>query len=90
MCIATGRWFSPSTPVFSTNKTDRHDIAEILVKVALNTITLPYHYYAKTNNWRLKSLYLQDCPQDYCEAIFAYVVRIFSYKLLVFEYNATI
>ena len=34
------RWFSPSTPVSSTNKTDRHDIAEILLRVALNTITL--------------------------------------------------
>jgi hypothetical protein len=28
------------TPVSSTNKTDRHDITEILLKVALNTITL--------------------------------------------------
>jgi hypothetical protein len=27
-----------NTPVSSTNKTDRHDIAEILLKVALNTI----------------------------------------------------
>ena len=27
------------TPVSSTNKTDRHDITEILLKVALNTIT---------------------------------------------------
>jgi hypothetical protein len=33
-----GRWFSPGAPVSSTNKTDRHDIAEILLKVALNTI----------------------------------------------------
>ena len=32
-----GRWFSPGTPVSSTNKTDRHDIDEILLKVALNT-----------------------------------------------------
>jgi hypothetical protein len=31
-------WFSLGTPVSSTNKTDRHDIAEILLKVALNTI----------------------------------------------------
>jgi hypothetical protein len=31
--------FSPGTPVSATNKTDRHDIAEILLKVALNTIT---------------------------------------------------
>jgi hypothetical protein len=34
----TGRWFSPDTPVSSTNKTDRHDINEILLKVVLNTI----------------------------------------------------
>jgi hypothetical protein len=27
-----GRWFSPGTPVSSTNKTDRHDITEILLK----------------------------------------------------------
>ena len=41
-----GRWFSPDTPVPSTNKTDRHDITEILLKVALNTInlTLTFHH----------------------------------------------
>jgi hypothetical protein len=32
--------FSPGTLVSSTNKTDRHDIAEIFLIVALNTITL--------------------------------------------------
>jgi len=35
---STGPWFSPGTPVSSTNKTDRHDITEILLKVVLNTI----------------------------------------------------
>ena len=30
-------FFSPGIPVSSTNKTDHHDIAEILLKVALNT-----------------------------------------------------
>ena len=33
-----GRLFSPGTPVSSSNKTDRHDITEILLKVALSTI----------------------------------------------------
>ena len=28
--LATGRWLSPGTPVSSTNKTDCHDITEIL------------------------------------------------------------
>ena len=32
------RWFSPDPPVSSTNKTDSHDITEILLKVAFNTI----------------------------------------------------
>jgi hypothetical protein len=36
--LATGRWFSPGLPVSSTIKTDCHDIAEIVLKVALNTI----------------------------------------------------
>jgi hypothetical protein len=35
--LAHGRWFSPGTPASSTTKTGRHDIAEILLKVALNT-----------------------------------------------------
>ena len=33
--LTTGQWFSP---ISSTSKTDRHDITEILLKVALNTI----------------------------------------------------
>ena len=36
--LAAGRWFSLGTPVSSTNKTDRNNITEILLKVALNTI----------------------------------------------------
>ena len=43
--LATGRWFSPGPPVSSTNKTDRHDITEIMLKVALNTTK-------QTNNLR--------------------------------------
>ena len=33
--LGAGRWFSPGTPVSSNNKTDRHGITEILLKVAL-------------------------------------------------------
>jgi hypothetical protein len=35
--LAHGRWFSPGTLASSTTTTGRHDIAEILLKVALNT-----------------------------------------------------
>jgi hypothetical protein len=37
--LAAGQWFSP---VSSTNKTHYHDITEILLKVALNIITLTH------------------------------------------------
>ena len=48
--LVADRWFSPGPPVSSTNKTDRHDIAEILLKVALNTIkptsqSMSYHWH---------------------------------------------
>ena len=43
----TGRWFSLGTPVSSTNKTDRHGITEILLKVALNTINERNHNVMK-------------------------------------------
>jgi hypothetical protein len=33
--LAHGRWFSPGTPTSSITKTGRHDISEILLKVAL-------------------------------------------------------
>ena len=39
--LTEGLWlykFSTETPVSSTNKTDCHDITEILLKVAINTI----------------------------------------------------
>jgi hypothetical protein len=35
--LSQGRWFSPGTPASSTTKTGRPDIAEIFLKVALNT-----------------------------------------------------
>jgi len=35
--LANGRWFSPGTQASSTTKAGRHDIAEILLKVAFNT-----------------------------------------------------
>jgi hypothetical protein len=36
--LTHGQWFSPGTPTSSTTKTICHDIAEILLKVALNTL----------------------------------------------------
>ena len=38
LCDKVCQWFSPGLSVSSTNKTDRHNISEILLKVVLNTI----------------------------------------------------
>ena len=43
--LAHGRWFSPGTPASSTTKTGRHDIADILLKVALNIIIQSIIYF---------------------------------------------
>jgi len=48
--LAIGRWFSLGIPVSSTNKTDHHDITEILLKVALSTISQPLNFIKV---WRL-------------------------------------
>ena len=54
--LATCQWFSPSTPFSSTNKTYCHHITEILLKVALNTISSSPSYVGTL----LKVLYVQD------------------------------
>jgi hypothetical protein len=46
--LAHGRWFSPVIPASTTTKADRHDIAEILLKVALNKINQPIFIAKKT------------------------------------------
>jgi hypothetical protein len=42
--IAHGWWFPPGTPASSTTKIGRHEIAEILLKVALKIPTLALYY----------------------------------------------
>jgi hypothetical protein len=57
--LPAGRWFSPGPPVSSTNITDHHDITEILLKVALNTI--------KTNKQKSKTTDPNDLLADIAE-----------------------
>ena len=44
--LGQDQWFFPGTAVSSINKTDCHDITEILLKVALNTIAPPPLYFS--------------------------------------------
>jgi len=51
--LAHGRWFSPGTPASSTTKTGHHDIAEILLKVALNSKNQSKSIIIQKNKQRL-------------------------------------
>jgi hypothetical protein len=53
--------WSPGTPVCSTNKTDRHDITEILLKVALSTISSLASKNQIKLNWFLFAIVLKIC-----------------------------
>ena len=79
-------WFSPASPVSSTNKIDSHDIVEILLKVALNTITLTHIstnniYFRTSSNWERKArsspygsgIYMYIC--SHCHSLFRLSVR---------------
>jgi hypothetical protein len=51
--IVHGQWFSPGILASSTTKTGRHDIAEILLKVALKhkkSINQSFWWLSRTNN----------------------------------------
>jgi hypothetical protein len=55
--LAHGRWFSLGTPASSTTKTGCHDIAEILLKVALNTKDQSNQSYIACRNNQIELKY---------------------------------
>jgi hypothetical protein len=56
---------SPGTSVSSTNKTDRHDITEILLKVVLNTINKTKRTYI-IQNFYLRYMYFCIFKDNNC------------------------
>jgi hypothetical protein len=62
--LVAGRWFSPGTPVSSTNQTDRYDINEILLKVAFNTITSNNQWYFRYSHVINMTYFLGLDPAD--------------------------
>ena len=73
--LAAGQGFSPGNPVSSINRTDRHDITEILLKVVLNTITL-------TPNWSI--MHCQKMVLFCNEELLEEEMRLFVLFLSVF------
>jgi hypothetical protein len=72
--LATSRWFSPGPSVSSTNKTDRHDITEILLKVTLSTIK-------QTNK---QTYYQFEGPSQTLMLFYLVFVSMWSYKRVCF------
>ena len=54
--LAHSRWFSPGTPASSTIKTGSHDIAEILLKVALSTKSFNQSIHSVSSIYRLDAV----------------------------------
>ena len=82
--------FLPGTPVSSTNKTGRHDMAEILLKVALNTIYLHTYIFKLKHQkemcvcvWRKKLPYLRKDGDLYPNSRLSFLSCKFVYKFIV-------
>jgi hypothetical protein len=58
--LAHGQWFSPGTLLCSTTKTDRHDIAEILLKVALKTLKITFTITCKAFETTVVMIFVVD------------------------------
>jgi hypothetical protein len=91
-CLATGQWLSPVTPVSSNNTTDRHDITEISLKVALNTIT--HNPLWRIYYWILEllrqcgiyfSCYFKNC--SCCGYVLFYIWQIIYFRCTLKQYN---
>ena len=78
--LVTGLWFSPDTLVSSTNKTERHDIIEILLKVVLNsinpTLDTSDNVCHALHDCRYSNIWFYFCNQIY-KPIFIYYCSYF-------------
>ena len=75
--LSHGRWFSPGTPASSTTKTGRHDIAEILLKVALNTISqIKSNHMYPERDFDIFNLYIQVFALLWLTDVFVISIKI--------------
>jgi hypothetical protein len=66
--LAHGRWFSSGSPTSSTTKSGRHDIAEVFLKVALNTKNQSIIWKTQYNfeNRNIMRFFLQGISLSIC------------------------
>jgi len=82
--LATGQWLSPGPLVSSTNKTELHDIAEILLKVALNTIN---KQSTNHNACKLPNTYLYRFPGPCLICLRSGTFHCYYHKILSMIYT---
>ena len=87
--LATGRLFSLDSRVYFTNKTDRHDITEILLKVALNTINQPTNQPNGINSMNFHFMYLLIFRTE-LDFFFVFVFFLLFLFLHCFHYSVTL
>jgi hypothetical protein len=81
--LATDLWFSPGTAVSSSNESDRHDITEIVLKEALNTISLMKIFYLLCRFWDIfASIPREQKTQDVHERGSLRLIKVITYGLL--------
>jgi hypothetical protein len=85
--LTHGRWFSLSTPASTTTKTGRHDIAEILLKVALKHQKSKSNQTFKCSNtaYHTKAIEFTLCFSvvRIAESLVFRVVFVFSFLILL-------
>jgi hypothetical protein len=77
--LAHGWWFSLGTPASSTTKTGRHDIAEILLKVALKHHVRPSDYFLVSEDLYSLMKYTKIIPgykTDHSAIIFTFATSL--------------
>ena len=79
--LASGWWFSMGTPVSSTNKTDCHDITEILLKVTLNNTKQTNCLLKYCDSW-MKVFIVFTFKMFKCEAPTYYLLWVVIIKSL--------
>ena len=82
--LAHGRCFSPGTPASSTTKTGYHDIAGILLKVALNSINQSISIIRRYAKW---TLYFSKTSKLYTIFKEISIFSIFNYFGIIKQFS---
>ena len=81
--LAITWWFSPGPPVFSTNRTDRHDITEIVFKVLLNTMATILPIIPNTHTPPPTRIFILTWNLECFKVIIIFYLILFGFKRLI-------